>query len=162
MTSAATKLPEQIDLVTLPLNANEPTDRRLLAGLRALLEERGAAHPSPQVYTDAFWVALATLSSRGASETLAARAVRTWSLFLAPYAPPEASIEPIAEGLRFAWSLNQLYLHVDVREAGGYEWFSRNHVTGAYEGTAHDVEPELPAAFFRALVALRDHVEVRR
>ncbi len=44
-------------------------------------------------------------------------------------------------------------------EAGGYGWFLRDHRAGSYEGTAAGPEPELPAAFFRALAAVRARVE---
>ncbi len=143
-------------MITDP-RAGEPPGP-ILAELRALLEQHGAAHPPPAC-TEAFWLALATLPARGVPAGLAARAVRAWSTLLAPYAPPEASIEPTAEGLRFTWSLDALYLHVDVLEAGGYGWFLRDHRAGSYEGAAVGPEPELPAAFFRALVAVRARVE---
>lgn len=48
---------------------------------------------------------------------------------------------------------------LDVLEAGGDGWFFRDHRAGSYEGTAAGPEPELPTAFFRALVAVRAHVE---
>lgn len=112
-----------------------------------------SATPVASPYTAAFWAALGTLADRGVPAALVPRALETWWR-LAHARPPEPELEMIREeALRFAWSYEDCYLHLDVRE-DGYEWFYRVETPRASTGT-QDPEPVLSPAFFACLTTLR-------
>jgi hypothetical protein len=110
--------------------------------------------PSSPIYSDAFWRAMATLPSHGVPEALASKALMTWWR-IASARPPEPELETPGAALRFTWSFDDVYLHLDVL-ADGYEWFFRDRMANASVGTERDADPELPSAFFERLAALRE------
>lgn len=115
--------------------------------------------PRPSVtYSEAFWRAMATLPAHGVPESLATRALMTWWR-IASARPPEPAIEVPEGAVRFTWSYDDAYLHLDVRE-DGFEWFRSGRAPEDFEGTvgAPDDPPDATVtdAFFRALADLRE------
>lgn len=112
----------------------------------------------PAAYSEAFWHAMATLPAHGVPAALAARALKTWWR-IASARPPEPEVDLIrADAFRFAWSYDDVYLQLDVVDAG-YEWFFRNHNTGDRDGT-EEPEAELgPALLARVALVRERHPE---
>ena len=110
--------------------------------------------PRPAVtYSEAFWRAMATLPNHCVLEDIATRALMTWWR-IASARPPEPGLETPDGALRFTWSFEDMYLHLDVLP-NGYEWFFAVDATCESAGTDGAPEPSLSDEFFRCLATLR-------
>jgi len=104
-------------------------------------------------YSPELWQALAGLEGHGVPRRLAGRALDTWAR-LARAAAPEPEIELPDGAVRFTWSFEALYLHLDVLEEG-FSWFFEDDRAQVAGGTRAAFEPTIPDAFFENLSKIR-------
>lgn len=111
--------------------------------------QSAAAALTAATYSDGLWRALASLEGVGVPSAVAERALKTWNT-VSRLDPPEPCIERVNEAVRFTWSGAEVYLHLDVLDAG-VEWFFEDNRTKMADGTRGAPEREIPSAFFMRL-----------
>ncbi len=110
---------------------------------------------STKSYPTALFLALLSLNDFGISGKLHKIALRTFDR-LAHAGAPEPGIELPDGAVRFTWSFNDIYLHLDVLE-DGFSWFFEDDRTHVVDGTRAASEPTIPDAFFENLSRIGAH-----
>jgi len=104
---------------------------------------------APRRYSQAFWNALASLTSRGVDGAHAGAANELWGM-LADAHPSEPDLLLTEDGaVKFVWFGDRYYFDAAVLPGGRYEWFFRDDraPAGSSRGS-DDPESELPPDFW--------------